>query len=348
MKNRKKLLNVLIANALAVPVAATADEVEIYGTVAAAVESLDNGTRQTTEVSNNHSVLGFKGSTDLQDGLKGVFLFDAFVAIDSGNGNSNDGSLLGGGRDGYVGLSGGFGTVALGYHGRPWKTSTNNMDVFRSTIADYSALMGTTPGGAYFDGGIGNGVIWFLPDLNGFSGHLQYGADEDEDDTNDTGLQLNYSKDDLYAVVSYDVDGQGTGSDDIKATKVAVQYSPGSSTIGVIFDSISDSKNNTRDAYWIAASHNMGAVTYKAAFSQAADSDAGSDGATYVALGVDYSFMKNLTGYIIYSQINNESAGTYGFISSPHTSSNGNTAVAAGDDSSVVAVGIKLDFSLKK
>jgi hypothetical protein len=58
--------------------------------------------------------------------------------------------------------------------------------------------------------------------------------------------------------------------------------------------------------------------------------------------------MNNLKAYIIYSKISNENGSSYGFISSPYTSSNGNTAVVAGADSDVLALGIKMDFSFKK
>ena len=347
MNNKKTLLSILIANVLAGQLAVQASELEVYGTVSAAIESLDNGSTKTSEVSSNHSVFGIKGSTEIDDNLKGVFLFDTFLGTDSGN--SGNGSLYGEGRDGYVGLEGGFGTIALGYHGRPWKTSTNDMDIFGSTIADYSALMGTIPGtnGAYFDGGISNAVIWFLPVYNGFSGHLQYGADEQDNQSNDTGAQLNYSTDDLYVVLSHDVDGRTVGGD-VKATKLAAEYRFGASKIGAIFDTISDSPSNTRDAFWIAGSHQIGKETLKVAFAQASDSDAGNDGAQYIALGLDHSFKNNLKGYIIYSKISNDSGGSYGFISAPHTSTNGNTAVVTGADSDVLSVGIKMDFSFKK
>ena len=347
MNSRKTLLSLVITNALAAPITAQASELEIYGTISAAVENLDNSTTKTTEVSSNHSVFGIKGSTEIDDSLKGVFLLDVFLGSDSGD--SGNGSLYGEGRDGYVGLEGEFGTVALGYHGRPWKTSTNDMDIFGSTIADYSALMGTVPGanGAYFDGGIANAIIWFLPDFKGFSGHLQYGADEQDNESNDTGIQLNYSTKDLYLVVSHDIDGR-TAGDDVEATKLAGEYRFGSTKIGAIFDTISDSPANTRDAYWLAASHQIGKETLKIAYAQASDSDAGNDGATYYAIGLDHSFKNNIKAYVIYSKISNENGGNYGYISSPHTSTNGNTAVVTGADSDVLALGIKMDFSFKK
>ncbi len=120
-------MNALIIGTLITPLAVQiTTDVGLYGTVSAAAESLDNDTNRTTEVSNSHSVLGIKGSTNLADDLKGLFLFDTFF-LAKNSGNNGNGSLY---SEGYVDLQGDFGTIALGYHGRPWKALTNGMDIF--------------------------------------------------------------------------------------------------------------------------------------------------------------------------------------------------------------------------
>ncbi len=348
MRFRKTAVCTAVAGALALPGGANA-EVEIYGTASAALESLDNDAtnKSPTEVSNNHSAFGVKGSVDVGDGLKGVFLYDAFVGLDDGA-SSNGPALIGEGRDGYVGIAGGFGTVALGYHGRPWKTSTDRLDLFGSTIADYSAIMGTTPGGEYFDAGIGNSILYFSPSFNGLKVHAQFGADEADDGSNDLGVQVNYTSGPLYVTVSHDVDGQA-GGNDVSATKLAGSYQLGSTTVIGMFESIADGNLNSRGAYYFGASHDLGAVKLKAAFAVAEDSDAGGadDGATYIAVGADHRYTENLTTYILFSSISNDNGGMYQYISAPHTSSNGNTTVTAGKDSAVFAVGFKYDFSWK-
>jgi predicted porin len=343
-------------SALLVPIATQASELTIYGSVGAAVEQLDNGTRTTTNVSDNHSALGFEGGTDIGNGIKGVFHFDAFVDIDQGGGNTQsgfNGSLIGGGRDGWVGLNGeSWGTVALGFQGRPWKTSTASLDVFEGTIADYSAIMGRTPD-AYFDSGIGSSVIWFAPRVYGISGQAQYGADENHDGSNDWGAQVNYANGPLYLVLSYDVDGRASPEKDVTATKAAGSYTfMGNLTATAIFETIKDSPINSRNAWYVAGKYMITDSTgIKAAFAMADKLDSGSDtGAKYWAIGATQKLNKDLEVFGLYSAVNNDSNATYTFITDPSTSTNPNTdmgSIAPGKDSNVFAVGVKYNFSNK-
>ncbi len=348
MNKTRTILSLAVCNALALPAAVQADSMTLYGSAAVAVEALDNGSTNTSEVSNNHSAFGIKGSRNLGNGLSAVYLFDMFVNLDNGGGN---GTLLGGGRDGWVGLSGeAWGIVALGYQGRPWKTATNHLDLFGNTIADYSAIMGNTPTG-YFDGGIGNSLIWFGPNFNGLSWHLQYGADEADDSSNDWGAQVNYSRGPLYAVLSHDVDGRSETAEDLTATKLAASYEVTSATtLTGMVEAISGADADTRNAYYLGASHRIANTTLKFAYAMAGDSDAGKDtGASYFALGVSQRLASNVELYALYSAVDNSASASYGFVSAPHTSSNGNTEVAAaGDDSSVFAVGVRYDFAWER
>ena len=343
---------VVAISALIAPITSPASDLTIYGAVGAAVESLDNGTNSTVNVSDNHSVLGFEGATDIGNGVKGVFHYDAFVDIDNGGGNGN-GSLFGGGRDGWVGLNGeSWGTVALGFQGRPWKTSTAHLDVFEGTIADYSAIMGRTGDSAtYFDGGIGSSIIWFAPRVGGVSGQLQFGADENDDSSNDWGVQINYENGPLYLSLSNDEDGRASPASSVTATKAAGSYTfMGNLTVSAIFETISDSAVNSRNAWYLAGTYMFNdATAIKAAYAMADDLDSGNNtGADYMAVGISHKLNKDLEVFGLYSAVNNDSNATYTFYSSPHTSTNPNTAITApGDDSNVFAVGIKYNFSNK-
>lgn len=349
----KKLLAVAIASAVAAPFA-MADEgnVTLYGTASVAVENVDLDNRtgtdfDATQVNNNHSALGIKGWESVGNGLKAVFLLDMFVGLDNGGGT---GSVLGGGRDGYVGLQGGFGTVALGYHGRPWKTSTNGLDLFGSTIADYSAIMGSYGSGttaSYFDGGIGNAVIWFLPDMNGFSGHLQMGADEADNDTNDWGAQFNYSNGPFYGSLSYDEDGQATGTPDVDVWKLAGSYTfAEATTVTAMYEDLDRGNNVDRSAWYLGVAHKMGSNTAKLAYAEADDTNATNDGAKYWAIGLDHSLSKRTTVYGLYTKVDNDTGGTYSLVKAPHTSnySTGSVTQAEGAEVSAFGVGIKHNF----
>ncbi len=339
----------------AAPAAVNAAELELYGTIGAAGEFLDNDTRQSGEVSNNHSVIGIKGSRELLPGVRGVFLADWFVGIDRGA-DPDSGGLFGEGRDGWVGLEGdAWGSVALGFQGRPWKTATHHLDPFEGTIADYSAIMGTIsqvndPGQIYFDGGIGNSIIWFGPNINGLSWHAQYGVDRD--DPNDWGIQVNYTQGPLYLVASFDrfrAQRRDEVPDDVDAIKVAGSYNFGQgTTIIAMVENLRNEDIHTRDAaVYLGATHRINTTTFQAAVAWADDVDeVSSSGATYLALGVSHNPRQDVELYALVSYIDNDSNGAYQFISAPHTSRNRNTEIAAaGDDSWAVGLGIKYHFS---
>ena len=357
----KKILAAAIATALAAPLAAMAADdgnVTLYGQANVSVDSIDAGPdKQTTNVSTNQSVLGVKGWEGLGNGLKAVFHWDVFVGVDDGQediGGSN--SFFGASRDSWVGLEGGFGTVALGAQGRPWKTATNDTDIFVNTIADYASIIGTTSDRAIsHDSGIGNSVIWFLPNMSGFSGHLQYGTDEsDTTDTNSWGAQFNYTNGGWRVTYAYDLqEGADTGSTDVDANKVSVSYTfAGATTISAIYDNINSdaaASRAERDAFWLGLSHNMGNNTFKAAYASADESDVagGNDGADFWALGVSHHFSKRTEVYALYANTDNDSAASYGlgFGNATSASSSGNSnPSAAGEDVSAFSVGLHHNF----
>ncbi len=348
----KKLLVIAIASAIAAPLTAhAATDLKIYGSVGVAVESIDVDTGgDALAVNNNHSALGFEGSTDINSDLAAVFHWDVFVDIDAGGGNAG-GNLINGGRDGWAGLRGEFGTVALGFQGRPWKTLSHGLDPFQGTIADYSSVLGTTGGASYFDGGIGNAIIWFGPNINGLSWHLQYGAEDVANGASNTGAQVNYSAGPLFVGASYDVNEDTANlatTDDETAIKIVGSYSMDTITLTAAFETINSSgfaDGADRDAYWLAATVDLGDGSIRAAYTSADDLKGTSNtGASQVSLGYFADLSKNAMWYAIYTSISNDAMGNYGFVSAPHTSSHGLVA-NTGDDSNAIAVGFKYNFS---
>ncbi|MDP1652281.1 MAG: porin [Rhodocyclaceae bacterium] len=92
-------------------------------------------------VSANSSILGFKGTEDLGGGLKAVFQFEGSVANDSAGGFSFV-------RDSFVGLAGGFGTVAAGILTGPTRGLGAAMDPFLGAtgITSNTGLIGKLGG----------------------------------------------------------------------------------------------------------------------------------------------------------------------------------------------------------
>ena len=108
---KKSLIALAVMGAFAGGVAHAADSVQLYGVLDMGVERVDNGTNSQTGLADGMgatSRIGVKGAEDLGGGLKAIFQAEFGFA----NGASQNSGLTG--RDTYVGLNGGFGTVLAG------------------------------------------------------------------------------------------------------------------------------------------------------------------------------------------------------------------------------------------
>ena len=112
---------------------ATFDMVKVSNGGAAPVSTEPSHNR----VSTNSSLLGFKGVEDLGGGLKAVFQFEGGVSFDGAGAYSFA-------RDSYVGIAGGFGTVAMGNLTGPTRALGASMDVFAGStgIGANSGIIG--------------------------------------------------------------------------------------------------------------------------------------------------------------------------------------------------------------
>lgn len=355
---QKNVLALAISSAITTPALVQAHSLTIYGTAGVAGEVLDNDVDSSEEISNNHSAIGFKGLLDVNPTLRGIFHLDAFVGLDNSNGAGGGDSLIGGGRDGYVGLqSDTWGTVALGFQGRPYKTATNSLDLFEGTLADYTSIMGTTNGGVAFDTGNPDSVIWFGPNIAGLSWHAQAGSGENEfgNDTTDFGAQVNYSGGPLYAAFDFDrIDDTDSGTfiDPTDVYKLAGSYSLDATgtTLEAIVEQTQGDNVNSRFAYYVGASQKIQNLVLKVAFAQPGDDDATDDsGADYLALGADYYFTDEFKVYAIYARISNDANGQYQFVQDGSTSSNSLAGApgqgVTGADSDFFGIGMRYDFS---
>lgn len=155
----------LIALALtALPVAAMAD-VTIYGTIKGAVENdRTKGSASVNRVEDYGSRIGFKGSEDIGNGLKAIWQVESGVSIDGTTGSDGNKSSSGwGGRQSFIGLSGGFGAVLLGnLDGQlkthqefdPWEYShgVNGMNTYtRNDVRVKNAIAYQSPNWEGFD-----------------------------------------------------------------------------------------------------------------------------------------------------------------------------------------------------
>ncbi|MFT3858524.1 MAG: porin [Aquabacterium sp.] len=189
---------VAVAALMAVAGAAQAQSsVKLYGYVEAAVGSFEEAhttgaKARTSEVASGQMMtnfIGFSGSEDLGGGLKAEFALESFLAADTGATlTNNHGGFWG--RASWVGLSGGFGRIALGQYDNPLFTSGYTYNPFGSSMGfsptmrhlSYIGQTATaTPGvnpGVGFDTGWINSITYESPVMSGFQLIGQYAPKE--------------------------------------------------------------------------------------------------------------------------------------------------------------------------
>lgn len=137
------------------------------------------GTRQTVVDTSgvNGSRWGLRGSEDLGGGMKAIFTLESGISMDTGA--SAQGGILFG-RQAFVGIQSGFGTVSLGRqygayedlhaivdHNYAAFTFESNVGVAANGIPDYTVR-------------VNNSVAYTSPVISGFSGKVLYGFGENK------------------------------------------------------------------------------------------------------------------------------------------------------------------------
>ena len=295
----------LIALALvSLPVAASA-EVILYGVVKAGVEYESNATRASTgdkekaaNIVDYGTRIGFKGSEDLNNGLKAIWQIETHASL-------GDGTVGNRGRDSFIGLEGGFGTVRAGYVSSPLKVSVDNQDMWEYD----SPILGL----GYYTrfGERRTSLNYNSPNWGGFDFAFQFtpGNNYHGSPTNDKqpvyGLGLNYANSGFFGRYAMDYHTIRNGKDshvhnlvggyDANNLYVALglQYAK---NVGGTFQEVKYGTDKTTEAQ-LTGAYTFGAVTPKltAAYGKASDSGARY---TQVVAGADYAFSRRTTGLV--------------------------------------------------
>ncbi len=155
-------------------------------------------------MTNNSSGLGFKGTEDLGNGLKGLFQVETNVNLTGGSAVAvQNGSTWGSMRDSYVGVNSKYGTVLGGYLSTPYRSALNSFDVMPGAtgVGRIENLMGNMR----FGGGTLNGapststgsvqgsssvrataIAYALPTMYGINGSIAYTGSANNGNSNQT------------------------------------------------------------------------------------------------------------------------------------------------------------------
>ncbi|MDD2990554.1 MAG: porin [Zoogloea sp.] len=272
---QKKLIALAVAGLASTGAFAQAN-VTVYGVADASFDVVkisgdaNNELGNTTRVSTNSSLIGFKGAEALGNGLTAVFQFESAVGFDNAG-------ALGANRDSYVGLAGGFGTVVLGNLTGPTRAlgAAVDVNVGATGIGANSALLGklgnnllntTDSAGNYppivagapsnttcgrsttctsiFDTRWKNAIAYVSPSFAGLNATVAYVANENKSlhglaAANTTGYDvgLKYANGPAMAAVTYNAVSTGR-ADDLKISDLRVggSFAFGPASVRAIFD----------------------------------------------------------------------------------------------------------------
>lgn len=185
---QKRFIAALIA-ALPLPVLADTANVTIYGAADVSFDMANTGTATgkaggttVNKVSSSSSRLGFKGDEDLGDGLKAIWQIESEVDLDGTDSKGNPAGSALGNRNTFGGLKNdNWGSLILGRHDTPYKTSDRRLDLFYDHVADNRALMAGGKGKSSADS-LGfakratDTAIYNSPIMNGFKAAIGYVA----------------------------------------------------------------------------------------------------------------------------------------------------------------------------
>lgn len=278
------------------------------------------------------SRLGFKGTEDLGGGMNALFLLENGFNADTGT-LGQGGALFG--RQAYVGLGGGFGTVTLGRQYTPQYLTLAFADPFGTGMAGDAANIMPNTGNAASR--MDNAIKYVTPDLNGFSGELAYGFGEVNGNNTagrQYGLAVGYKGGPLAVRLGYHNRNNDTatvsGTDTAKNTLLAGTYDFGvakahlayghnkglnSSPLrnaGNPFGSLVApvASTDSRDAL-IGVTVPFGPHTVLASYIRKDDKTAANQDANQWAIGYRYALSKRTDLYTAYARIKNKNGAGY-------------------------------------
>lgn len=218
---QKKLIALAVAG-LASAGAFAQSNVTIYGVADGSFESVSangassgTGYASRTRIATNSSLIGFKGTEDLGNGLKAMFQVENQISLDGPGANTTNSQSMGNGwntRDTFVGLTGDFGAVLAGYISTPQRSTAAKYDLMPGATGSGSSLnmigrvnlggvaqgaLGTTNnfgestavgGGQSVTNNVGTifrsqALAYVTPVFNGFNGVIAYVPNENRDNT---------------------------------------------------------------------------------------------------------------------------------------------------------------------
>jgi len=331
-----------------------------------------NNLPQRNRVSGNSSYIGFKGAETLGNGLTAVFQFENGISPDSTGGTWAN-------RDSFVGLAGGFGTVALGTLTGPTRGFGAAMDpnAGATGISVNAGLLGKLGGGAgasIFDTRWTNTIAYISPTFGGMSITAAYVANENKSrdglsgvpttvayngavptvtggQLNTWGYDLGFKYDQgpiMAAITQNQVRVGDTAGIKLTDTRGGAKFKMDAFSIGLMLDRVKlEAAGSTakRNAWFVPASFTMGQIAIVGQYGRAgAVTDVNDSKAKMYSIGAEYSLSKRTMIKANYAQISNDANANYDFGVNSVGANTAAAGPAAGADPKGFQVGIRHTF----
>ncbi len=335
----KKLLALALSAIAAGAASAQTANVTLYGIVDTYIASeRKTGTSVTVVQAGgiSGSRWGMRGTESLGGGLNAVFVVEGGFASDTG-GLGQGGLLFG--RQAYVGLNGGFGSLTLGRQYAPaFYVQCNADDSFGGCLTAWSAVANMN---GFYANTLrpNNAVIYATPKMGNVTAALMWSAGESTVSTSagrTFGANVQYKNGPLYAGLGYSdqKNAAATGSD--KHMSFGATYNFGVAYAGIFYA-------QNKSVAGVKTKPLVGSVTVPFGAArvgvQVAQVKSGSAKATSAALLGEYDLSKRTNLYAIYSQCKDKGI---------RCTADGNVAAIAtsanGQSSSAFGVGVKHKF----
>jgi general bacterial porin, GBP family len=303
--------------------------VTLYGVVDASVENV-KGDKSVTRVTSDNlssSRFGLKGSEDLGGGLKGNFVLESGLKVDTGENGGKAIRFFD--RSAWLGVAGGFGDVRIGRIDTPIGDIAGN--VLSAQAYDDLKIIPTRAGNGFRR--TDNSVTYILPKLvSGLTTTLQYttangtsaaaGAEAAGSSFGKGfGLSVKYAEGALSAGLGYqrvNDDGAAAGDQRANATLVYAGYDLGMAKVTAYYDSETDPTNAKGRRMSVAGakvsvpvSPTFTTIVGASTARNVKGAAAGTDNVQIVTVKGVYTLSKRTALYGMFTNVNNDTATNY-------------------------------------
>ncbi|MDM7944487.1 MAG: porin [Hydrogenophaga sp.] len=295
--------------------------VTLYGVVDVAVERVKGATSLTRLASGQQqgSRWGLRGTEDLGGGLKATLVLEAGINADAGTlGQGGRGF----GRQSFVGLGAGWGTVRLG---RQYSPMDDIAGIIGTKVYDVLSVVPIIGNGDY--NRVDNALTYVSSTVANTVFQLQYSLGEERASTNasaDFARQVSahalHARGPVTVGLSLmqvaDADGVLAGKQGRDALLLAGAYDFGSVKLSAYYD-VEDKAATKLKVYGLAAAFNFGETTVSVGAAQAKDVNgsaaAASDDARIYTLQASHNLSKRTALYGHVTAVDNDAAAALGF-----------------------------------